>query len=46
MGASTGGGQKASDPLELELQVVVDHLMWVLEAGLASSMRIVLSLKS
>lgn len=32
-------------PLELELQAIVDHLMWVLGAGLGSSVRAVLSLK-
>jgi hypothetical protein len=32
-------GQRASDALELELQAVVRHLMWVLEAGHGSSAR-------
>jgi hypothetical protein len=31
------GQKRVSDPLELELQVVVSHPLWVPEAGLSSS---------
>lgn len=38
MRVSTGGhgDARASDPLELELQAVVTHLLWVLEITLAA----------
>lgn len=40
MSANTLGRQKSiSDPLELELDVVVSHLMWMLGAELRPSAR-------
>lgn len=43
---STSGGQKrASDPLELELEKVVSHLIWVLATEPGSSVRGVSALK-
>ena len=35
--AGCGGQKRASDPLELELKVVVDYLKWVLGNALCSS---------
>ena len=34
-----GGQKRPSDPLELELQVAVSHLVWVLGTKLGSSVR-------
>jgi hypothetical protein len=34
-----GGWKRASDPMELELQVVVSHLLWIQETELRSSRR-------
>lgn len=36
-----GGWKKVSDSLELEFQVVISYLMWVLAAGHRSSVRTV-----
>lgn len=45
MGEVQEAVRRHQTPLELELQAIVDHLMWVLGAGLGSSVRAVLSLK-